>query len=896
MAFEAFSPETAIQGQGYLGILPPEEVRQFAESSDLQALEDGEYLFLQGNADTHIYLVISGEIELTGNEFLAGHERVGMYRSGDVVGADAQLISDGDAVHHLSAKAAGDARILKIEASILDRVEETDADAFEGLRQEALVRALEQAPANDIVTSLTDVAASLNMATCPFYEDGETIFKQDDAADFVYLLISGSVRIEKEAADGSRQMLARLRPGQLFGEAGLESGATRRASAVVEGPSCLLKLSVGQFQVLMDQNNTLRAAIKDQEKLYSSRHYKYEVPKFIQNMKVANRIAALVFVVVLLVLSVAASIGITYAETGLFSSHREMVNQRAEFIRSGLEAKISEISAAAEGMRKFVLREYKENPDALGLRSHRQLEVYYVHAASPQVPPVSEASREPVRALLEAAFAKGEMAEGFVERSLDNGETAFFRGENVVNEDGERLGLVLSAVYPALFEAPQTLVAVSGKDAKVPGFPGRASDLRSASDGVVDVQERAFTVSAARISTAGIGLDVFSWEPRHAMAHVVSTMHRWGLIAIAVCAVTAALVAMVLSSWTLQPINHLSHAIRRLSEGQRGLAVPFASRESEVGVLARAIHQLQSTIQKQERIVAERINDQQRKVLRQEENKRSIAAFRVRFDDLIGELISSVDTVSDVSEKLLEGSRSASDGTGNILETFNETRESVEKIERLARELRTAAQLIDTHTETSDRSLGEAVCNMKDANETLQQLNHVVDEVGSIAGTISSIADQTRLLALNATIEASRAGRAGKGFGVVATEVSNLANQTSEATDDIRQKVENIDTASLGVVSALSSINDVIERMRREHTEIRSAVETQTEATRHIADDVGQTSKQAREVSASLDGISQLVDASRHGAEDLSKSSATLKERTDDIRERIDHFLRSVSE
>lgn len=62
----------------------------------------------------------------------------------------------------------------------------------------------------------------------------------------------------------------------------------------------------------------------------------------------------------------------------------------------------------------------------------------------------------------------------------------------------------------------------------------------------------------------------------------------------------------------------------------------------------------------------------------------------------------------------------------------------------------------------------------------------------SIIELIDNITTQTSLLALNASIEAARAGEAGRGFSVVASEISNLATQTQDATVDITTLIENI--------------------------------------------------------------------------------------------------------
>lgn len=102
-------------------------------------------------------------------------------------------------------------------------------------------------------------------------------------------------------------------------------------------------------------------------------------------------------------------------------------------------------------------------------------------------------------------------------------------------------------------------------------------------------------------------------------------------------------------------------------------------------------------------------------------------------------------------------------------------------------------------TEVSDKAGNEVASALESFKETTGQMNSITD-------LINSVASQTSLLALNASIEAARAGEAGRGFAVVATEISNLANQTTSATDDINALITKINSQLGNMVDTISNL------------------------------------------------------------------------------------------
>ena len=162
-------------------------------------------------------------------------------------------------------------------------------------------------------------------------------------------------------------------------------------------------------------------------------------------------------------------------------------------------------------------------------------------------------------------------------------------------------------------------------------------------------------------------------------------------------------------------------------------------------------------------------------------------------------------------------------------------------------------------------------------NELMQRLGTAADEVGKVVGVIQDIAEQTNLLALNATIEAARAGEAGKGFAVVASEVKELARQTGEATQDIRKRIEGIQESSTKAVAAIEEINAIIGEVSESSHAIAATMEQQTISTREVSQGVAHTANTVRVIAT---GIGETATASGEITANVSRTCAALDRAT----------------
>jgi len=196
------------------------------------------------------------------------------------------------------------------------------------------------------------------------------------------------------------------------------------------------------------------------------------------------------------------------------------------------------------------------------------------------------------------------------------------------------------------------------------------------------------------------------------------------------------------------------------------------------------------------------------------------------------------------------------------------------------------------------RRIGEdAAAHTRSSSEKVDQLGQAANEISKVTEVITEISEQTNLLALNATIEAARAGEAGKGFAVVAGEIKELARQTAGATEEIRQKIDDIRQSTSTTIKEIKDIYDITDTVNEIIAAIASSVDEQNsnaaavsrnvnEAARGIGevnDNVMQASAVAGEIARDISGVSQGATEARNSAFRLKEHAEALQQSTQRI-------------
>lgn len=482
-----------------------------------------------------------------------------------------------------------------------------------------------------------------------------------------------------------------------------------------------------------------------------------------------------------------------------------------------------------------------------------------------------------------------------------------------VNEIGQIAELeeaVLLAIRQTLFEIGE----LQNKDVagELKSIAETFTALADGPDGIVLLRQSyleaegrvaAALVEARSVSTAfssavdgivdGAQGDVYSGT--EAINKAFSNSERLLIVIVALSVLAALAIAWLYVGRNVgRRLDALTEATRAVAAGDLETEINFTGKD-EIAEMGEAL------LVFKQGIADARLNDERAERERVEgETRRRAEMHKMadEFDAGVGGVVRALTDASShlqvASEKMTDAAENTSQQSSIVASAAGDASNNVNTVRSASEELTASILEISQQVQQSSQIAAQAVQDASETDNRIQNLARAADKIGEVVALITDIAEQTNLLALNATIEAARAGEAGKGFAVVASEVKSLATQTAKATEEISAQIQSIQGATRESVQAIQKISQTIGRIDSIGSTIAAAIEEQGAATQEISRNVDEAAQGTAQVSSSIDNVTTAASETGEAAEQIRSSSRELSEQSDILRSEMRKFLEQV--
>jgi methyl-accepting chemotaxis protein len=357
--------------------------------------------------------------------------------------------------------------------------------------------------------------------------------------------------------------------------------------------------------------------------------------------------------------------------------------------------------------------------------------------------------------------------------------------------------------------------------------------------------------------------------------------HRTEITIIAgnLCAfVLLSLAGVLLTRNIAVPLGELSAAAQKIASGDLSVSVISNSRQDEVGILAATFTEMTISLGEMAR-VAQQISSGDLTVEVKPKSEKDIlakafAAMVAKLRRVTAEMQESIGILSSSAQQVVATTTQVAAAASETAAAVTETTTTVEEVKqtaqlamRKAKYVSDSAQRAAQVSENGKKSTIESIDAMKQIREQMEsiaesivRLSEQSQMIGEIMLSVNDLAEQSNLLAVNASIEAAKAGEQGKGFAVVAQEVRNLAEQSKQATTQVRSILHDIQKATNAAVMAAEQGSKAVEAGVKQSLHAGDAVQKLGESIAEAAQAATQIAASSQQQMAGMDQVAQAME------------------------------------
>ncbi|MEO1109874.1 MAG: HAMP domain-containing methyl-accepting chemotaxis protein [Pseudomonadota bacterium] len=474
--------------------------------------------------------------------------------------------------------------------------------------------------------------------------------------------------------------------------------------------------------------------------------------------------------------------------------------------------------------------------------------------------------------------------------TFDPGQIASVLSAEAGLGESER-SIVVIADEVVVFDTSGKVVSAHPLDA---GFLNNLDRNREASV-EINLAETPFFLTAVKSNVANAEVATGSLVAKSELQSTSFSIVVVQVLAGLICFIAFGGVLTYLIHRMQRPLSGLVDTARSLSENAVDVDIKGADRRDEIGHMAKALLVFRDNQVERNRLAEESREAGLRRDQRQDAIDRLIKTFKEEAANRLATLTQAAGKMENTAANVSSATSQSSEEANKVADASKGTSHNVQSVASAVEELSVSIREINGRLNSANDII--RTCNEK-AGETDDRISGLVSsarKIDDVVSLIAEIAEQTNLLALNATIEAARAGEAGKGFAVVASEVKALAAQTGKATEEIAQQVGQIQTETDFAVGSIKEITQIVSEIDTQTSAIVDAIEQQECATEEISRHSGEAAQKAAEVAKSIDEISARSEQNIQSTETVISESGLVAQKTAELDELVTEFLRDVA-